>query len=270
MKKSILLITSIFFTACDLDLNSDPIRPDHTFEVTIFDESGNTLNSIIHDSSAENANTNSIAVFGDDFIPDWVKERMNESDTWTPGNFYQDEIYLHTEIISDEDQSFSSFRLTLSNEIELTTDKYLFNSFSEEYFKDRLKHTWDCFYDDLENNCVDEFKKPNHYDNSEVLAILTFAQQGFFSDQRYGNQIAKDNYLAFTGNGYLEILNILEDQVEGVFESEIFAVSLEDVFYQDEFPEDIQIKRFTVIGSFTAKHGDWQDLIEFEKNPYGM
>jgi hypothetical protein len=258
----LLIIPALILQSCDLSPGSEDIRPDHSFEVSMFDEDGNNLGTITHHSTEPEAGVNSIAVFGDDFIFPRFKESLSEALNVPIDEIFQNEIFLHT--ASDESNGSNGLTLhfILSPETSFSPKTYPFIDFPEEYFIESLKRSWEITRYNPEDISYPEpgDSIPDYLADSDVLANLTFHQKGLISGLDFGFPVKADRYIAMTRAGFIELTTSFEDQIEGTFEAEIQAV-LGEVLLGDEFPDELDIEVYTVSGSFTAKAGDLDDLV---------
>jgi len=258
----LLIIPALILQSCDFGTGSDDIRPEHSFEVGIYDENGNNLATITHHSSDNVPGVNSIAVFGNEFIPEEVRENFAESSDSDPEDFLQNEIYLHTGSNVSNGDSNLTLHFILSPETHFAAKTYPLIELPEEYFKESLKRRWK-----RANQNTESISLPEHGDHmqdvitdKDALAYLGFYQKGLISEFGFGNPVSTDRYLAMTRTGFIELTNSDESQIEGTFEAEIQAV-FGELLFGDEFPDELDIEVYTVRGSFTAKAGNLEDLI---------
>jgi len=257
---SALFITSMLFTSCDFISASEEIDPDHSFHAEILDQHGNVVSTITHDSSKDDLSSKSIAVFGDDFIPDRIKESIAENSDFSPEDILQNEIYLHIASNLSEDDSYATFRFTFARGTDFKPGKFHFMNFSEDDFRksiERIRNRLDEISGSLAlSELIDT---PSEFVDNSIVANVDFRQRGFIPDINFENSISDNTYFIAETGGFIEITDITEAQLSGIFETNMMAVSSE-ILTLEEFPEDFQIDNYTLKGTFTAKAGDLEDL----------
>jgi len=256
----LLVLPALILQSCDFSTGSEEIRPDHSFEVSIFDEDGNSLAEISRHSSDNEPGVSSIALFGNEFIPEHVRESFAEGSDSEPEDFLQNEIYLHTAPSASNGENDLTLHFILTNEAGFASKEYPLIDLPEEYFKESLKRSWER-NQKMENTSFPEndVRFQDSVADNGAMAALSFYQKGFISDLGFGNPVSADRYLTLTRSGYIELTNTDESQIEGAFEAEIQAV-LGEVLFGDEFPDELDIEVYTIRGSFKAKAGGLEDL----------
>ena len=254
------LIIILLFISCDFSSGSDEIDPHHSFEAVILDQHGDTLSFITHDASTENLSANGIAVYGNDFLPDIIKESLAENSGLSPDDFLQNEIYLYAgSDLSDTDRH-AMFRFTFANSDTFVPNRFNFMNFKEDYFIKNLKRLWNLIQQNPQNLASSKyFNEANIFGEPGDYANFEFRQNGFMSDIIFDNRLTEEVHLQLTSSGFIEITRVDESQLSGIFEANLLAVSGE-ILFKDEFPENIQFEKYAVKGSFTAKSGDLEDL----------
>jgi hypothetical protein len=260
----LLIIPALILQSCDLGPGSEEIRPDHSFEVSIFDEDGNNLGTITQQSTVPEPGVNSFAMFGNDFIFPGFKESLSETLDLPIDEIFQNEIFLHSASDESNGRNGLTLHFVLYPETSFSPKTYPFIEFPEEYFKASLKRSWE-----ITNNNPEDISYPapgdsipDYLTDSDALANLTFRQIGLISELDFGFPVKADRYITMTRTGFIELTASGEDQIEGNFEAEIQAV-LGEVLLGDEFPDELDIEVFTIRGTFTAKSGDLDDLFRF-------
>ncbi|MCC5940223.1 MAG: hypothetical protein JJU37_01670 [Balneolaceae bacterium] len=264
MKKFQLLPLFILFIfviqACDFSSGSDEITQENSFEATVYDEAGKIVTTINHNSTNNKGQINSFAIFGNDFIPDRIKENLAENTGLSPEDFLQGEVYLHVES-GQEDNNHATFRFTIARDQGFVPKKYIFAELDEEILVKRLKNIWNFMRESSGNSLLtNRIDSPDHGLNIEDYANFEFYQKGHILGKNFENRVSEDSYNVSTSSGYLEIVEISEKEMKGNFTSTILAFP-GSIFFGEEFPDEIDFIRFTIEGSFTAILGDYEDLI---------
>lgn len=260
-------LISSFFIACDFNSGNNDISPTDSFEITFYDENLNVITTLQHDSSSPLSYEKSKALYGNDFIPDHIKENLDNNNTWNSDYFYQNEIHLRIYETDENEESefrFATFRIFLPNDNDFSTGRFDLVSQTEGSLENSLRRIWENRNQSsitCNKNSILHSNDPE-LEWNDGFAHFIISQHGFIPELSSVNQQVSEHFPRTTESGYVEITNANGKSIEGIIQADLLisSISFEEILELDEFPEEIEYHRISVEGRFTAIRGNWQDL----------
>ena len=244
------LIAAFLLSACSVS-GDDDREPVHQFTYQVFDEQGEMISTVSDETSGETEIETSLGLFGDSFFPDWIAEDLGLD----PSILQRNQIYLHAENGVTEDVRFATLNFAFQRLSDWDIDSYEVFGVTEENWIEVLRRIWEERRDRLSGNLSDEAGAESLDDDR------WFSRKVNANYNDFGIGTKNLNFMYVTTGGEIEITSVSDDRIEGSFTIDISGLP-GSIMSADSFPDELNMNRYTITGSFAAVPGDFEDLLE--------
>lgn len=261
----VLVIGLLFVVSCDRLNSTDnlEIPENHSFSIEFIDESGSIVEQYSHLTTDEFEIENSFGLFGDNFLPPDIVEMITSQTPITPEQLRRDQIYLHAEKEVEDEIFHVTLNFRFQNQDEWKTGSHYVTQYSEEYWIERFRISWEIFRNEDPTGSGGLRSIPFHETSPmpSQQVVVNYLQQGF-------SGVSKPYFFHSLG-GVVELEEVHDQFLTGRFNIELLGLP-NDVYQMDEFPDELDTVRYSVAGEFTVLNGDYQDLAEMRANLEGF
>lgn len=245
-----ILMATLLISACSVS-GDDDREAVHHFNYQVYDEQGEMISTVSDETNDESEIETSLGLFGDRFFPEWIAEDLGLD----PSILQRNQIYLHAENGVTEDVRFATLNFSFPLLSDWKTDSYEVFSITEENWIETLRRFWEERRDRLDGNLSIESDMENLEDDRWFSGNVNANYNDF------GIGTGNLNFFYVTTGGEVEITSVSADRLEGTFTIDISGLP-GSILNADSFPDEPEMNRYTITGSFAAVPGDFEDLLE--------
>lgn len=248
-----LLCSTFILLSCDRDDDTYQAN-EASFDFELLNENGESVSHVSNQSVDELEIDKSLAIWGNEFRPDFLSDRW-QHDFPEP---YQ--IFLHAEREENDEIGFISLNFSIPVGKELTPGEYQQVELNKERWLESLKRMWEMRQENakgaqIQNNYQHPVLEHMH-DIEPGNVTVNYFESGF------GRSATPRIYAAMSGSMTLD--EVTDEFVKGEFSVEVSGISW-DFLEKSDFPENITTTNYQIVGSFTAGKGDYEDLREIRE-----
>lgn len=251
----ILFITGVMLTISSCETTQAPTpseSPGYRFSYEVFDENGLKLRQVTHEQINEVKIETSFGLFGEQFLSPSVAEQLNLD--IDPSDLQHNEIYLHAEKGINEDINFATLDFSFPVEKNWHNDSYrVVQLYTKKQWLEMIRQARQHVENPEDLPPIEQVPEFTFPEMDEHSIIVNYNERGL-------SQVGTD-YLYIVTNGKLELTSVSDNRIKGHFSIELSALP-SDILTTDTLPDDPKFKEFRIIGDFTAKHGNYKDLLE--------
>lgn len=251
---------TLFLTGCNLtDTNENSVVPEPGFTYEITDENGATIGKVSDRQVDEIDVETGVGLFGNEFLPTEMLDRISERFGIAPELFKRNEIILHAESGVEQDIHFASLRFKFPAAEPLNPGSYQIFSLNEEQLLQTLRNFWDF---GRNHRPFNNFKMLRNTASKQNLMTSDTVFANYFE---FGFGLQNNQYVYFSKGGTVDIESVTDERVNGSFSLELTGIPVL-IFELDEFPDEPELRSIRIIGDFTAEPGDFEDLKQLRFN----
>ncbi|MEX2344867.1 MAG: hypothetical protein WD604_04585 [Balneolaceae bacterium] len=252
----VLLVGFLFLilNGCDVTGDSDPeesIEPGFSYEIV--DDDGETLNKVTHEKVDDIDVETSLGLFGNNFIPAEMLDRISQHLGVDPETLKQDEIILHAEKGIEQEVHFASLRFSFPPSLPLQAGTFQIYSLTKEQWLNTLRLIWEIRQSRGSENPLPE---NNLHSKGGIGTANEMINMNYYE---FGFGLQDTMFMFISTGGSLELDEVNEEFVMGNFSVELMGVPM-DILEAEEFPEAPDVHTVRIIGDFVAEPGDFDDL----------
>lgn len=253
-----VMIAALLVAGCDIfdSKESEGVSDLQSFRYQVLDENDVLLREISHEGTEEMYIDVSLALFGEQFLPEsmvklfeerWEKRLEQNPDLEMP-DFRRPQIHLHAENANDDDILYTSLHFQMHNMEQWEPGVYVTHDITVEQWL--------------------EFARQSPFGPGGNMSVF---RGGDVPDmtvgyQEYGFGIGFQRSVYQTLEGHLKLQTVGGDHLEGSFEMELAA--MRKLTHNEPFPDDPEVRRYRILGNFVAEYGDFEDLQQARINMY--